>query len=268
MKRIQQVLSFTVVFLVFAVICSVGSATVFLHDPSWETPGGYLQTPNGTSPAHSGGLTWEYTGFDPSAYDALYYVIGDYDYDPGPPEVWSFNAAGPAIGTAIKGMTRLAYNAGESDLSAGRVVWTATISIYDASTLTDKGYRARFTLQVYDALSQPTAVFDALTLEGMDARVGGTHQILGDFRARWLYELADLSSDNWQAAMPFFDALSTDSSDSLQTSVTRAFYYIGCFGDYNNDGDVDGTDLVAYHTSPTGIGLDDLAANFGGVNCP
>ncbi len=267
MKRIKQLLSCTIVFLALSAMPVVGLATVFLHDPSWDAPGDYLQTSYGNSPAHTGGLTWEYTDFDPTAFDALYYVIGDYDYDPGPPEVWTFNGSGPAIGTTLKDMTRLSYDAAASDLYTGKVVWSGSILIYDASTSTDRLYNARFTLQVHDEFNQPAALVDAGTIKGMDHRVGGTHAILGDFSAQWIYELSELSSTNWQEALPFYDGLSTDPSDSLQTSVTRAFYYIGCFGDFNNDGDVDGSDLVAYTINPAGIDLEDVAANFGRANC-
>jgi hypothetical protein len=263
MKRIQlMVFCWCLVFVITA-IPGMGLAAVFLHEPYWEAPGGFSSSDSGIPPAHAGGLTRTYTDFDPTACDALYYVVGDYDYDPGPPETWTFNGMGPAIGTAFNEMTRLTYDAAASDLAGGKVVWDETIFIYDASTSTNRPYAARFTLQVYPS----TALIDAATVNGMDQRVGGAHPVQGSFSANWLFELAEPSSPTWQAAMPFFDGLSTAPSDALHTSVTSAFYYIGCFGDYHNDGDVDGADLAAYTIDPAGFNLADVAANFGREDC-
>ncbi len=267
MKFIQFMASGLIVLLIITAIPGMSAAIVFLHDPSWEAPGGYQQAYVG-DPAHTGGRTWVYSNFDPTAYDALYYVIGDYDYDPGPPEeVWTFNGEGPAIGTTFNDVTRLTYDVAESDLYMGKVVWSDTILINDSSTSTNREYKARFTLQVYDEFSQPAALIEAATLKGMDHRVGGVHHITGDFSTNWQFELAPLSSLSWQAAIPFFDSLSTHPDDTLNISVTRAFYYTGCYGDYHNDGDVDGSDLRAYSINPAGVDLVDVAANFGREDC-
>jgi hypothetical protein len=259
MKRIKRILSCAIVLVAITGLYGVGSASVSLYDPTWEAPGGYLQVPSGISSAHTGGKTWNYSNFDSTAYAALYYVIGDYDYDPGPPEVWTFNPAGPSIGTSINGMTRLHYDSSASNLSEGKVVWTSPIDIYDAATSSNQTYDARFTLSVYDGSGNPVSLIDASTLTGMDARVGGTHQIQGDFIANWLFELSNPGIANWNAAVPFFDGLNTDPSDSLQSSVTRAFYYTpvpnDCPGDFDTDGDVDGSDLAVF------------AADFGRTDC-
>ncbi|UCF91638.1 MAG: hypothetical protein JSW39_25755, partial [Desulfobacterales bacterium] len=44
--------------------------------------------------------------------------------------------------------------------------------------------------------------------------------------------------------------------------------FAGCEGDLDHDGDVDGSDLAGYITDDGGIGLPDLAANFGRNDCP
>ncbi len=240
MKRIKRVLSCAIVLVAITGLCEIGSAAVSLHDPTWEAPGGYAQKSFGESPAHAGGTTWNYTDFDSTAYVALYYVIGD--YDPG----WTFNPEGPSIGTSFNGMTRLNYDSFASDLIGGTVVWTSSIYIYDAVTSSNRPYDARFTLSVYDGEGNPVSLLDASKLTGMDARVGGAHQIQGDFTANWLFELYDSGVGNWNAAIPFFDGLHTLGSDSLQSSVTRAFYYTPVQADINLDGNVDLADFAEF----------------------
>ena len=254
--------------LVILLVCKVSFAGVILHDPTWEVPGGYVQVPLGISPAHSGGKTWDYSGFNSNAYDALYYVIGDYDYDSGPPEVWTFNPAGPAIGTSLNGMTRLHYDTLNSNLSGGSIAWSNHIYIYNAATLSNQIYEARFILSVYDGSGNPASLIEASTLTGMDALVGGTHQIIGDFTANWQFELSNMGVGNWNAAMLFFDHLSTNPSDSLQSSVTRAFYFTSAQvpGDFDADGDVDGTDISNLITDASLLDLEFFAGNFGRVN--
>ena len=271
MKTVKIVLSWAILLTAIIGFYRVGSASVSLYDPTWEAPGGYIQIPTGLSPAHIAGRTWNYSNFDPLAYTALYYVIGDYDYDPGPPEVWTFNPEGPLIGTSRNGMTRLNYDFSASNLSKGIVVWTNPIYIYNAATSSNQIYDARFTLSVYDRSGNPVSLIDASTLTGMDIRVGAAHQIQGDFIANWLFELSNAGVANWNAAIPFFDGLNTDPWDSLQSSVTRAFYYTpvqsDCPGDIDTDGDVDGSDLEAYSKGGTGITMENFASDFGRADC-
>ena len=41
-----------------------------------------------------------------------------------------------------------------------------------------------------------------------------------------------------------------------------------CPGDSDADEDIDGVDLANYIFDSEGLGLDEFAANFGGINCP
>ncbi len=47
-----------------------------------------------------------------------------------------------------------------------------------------------------------------------------------------------------------------------------AFEYQGCRGDFNGDGDVDGTDLAVFAAGGTDIALKALAHDFGQTDCP
>lgn len=263
MDQNKRLLSVQMAMLIVFLGYKIAFGQVILHDPTWEAPGGYFQAPSGISPSHIGGTTWVYSNFNSGAYDALHYVIGDYDYDPGPPEVWTFNPAGPAIGTSINGMTRLYYDTFSSDLGAGIIVWTNSIYIYNASTSSQQVYDARFTLSVYDASSNPVPLISATSLTGMDIRVGGSHQIQGDFSANWQFEISNIGAASWTAASSFYDSLNTLSTDSLQTSVTRAFYFTPIPGDFDADGDVDGTDVSDLIANLGLLDLEFFADNFG-----
>ena len=47
-----------------------------------------------------------------------------------------------------------------------------------------------------------------------------------------------------------------------------AFEYTGCRGDFDDDGDVDGSDLAIFAAGGTGITLEVFAADFGRTDCP
>lgn len=49
----------------------------------------------------------------------------------------------------------------------------------------------------------------------------------------------------------------------------KAFVVIPrCKGDFDDDGDVDGSDLATFAAGGTGITLEEFAAEFGRMNCP
>ncbi len=266
MDCISRIRSWHLILLILLLGITLAHGQVRLHDPTWEAPGGYVQMPSGISPGHAGGKTWVYSTFDSTAFDSLFYVMGDYDYDPGPPETWTFNPEGPAMGTSLNGMTRLYFDAVASDLENGKIAWTNQIDIYDASASVNRPYRARFTLRVYDSSAAPIALIAAHSLAGMDPRVGGAHQIFGVFTANWQFELSSMGSIGWQAAVEFYDALSTDPLDALQTSVTRAFYFKPVPGDFDADGDIDGVDLSDLIADASLLDLALFAKNFGKAN--
>ena len=201
----------------------VGFASVVLHNPTWEAPGGYSMTSSGNI-IQPGGLTWDYSGFDPTAYAELYYVIGDYIDTIN----WVFTPEGPKIGTKYRGIARLNYNASASDLSGGKVVWTnpGSMSIAIMTGTGTVNIDARFTLSVFDALNNSLSLIDASTISGMDSRVGGAHPVTGDFKANWLFEFAyQGNSSSWLSAGQFYHNLNTYETDGIISSVTRAFYF-------------------------------------------
>jgi hypothetical protein len=225
MKLITKLFLFVIVLLALTGYETVESSSVFLHDPTWEAPGGYSMSSTGNV-IQPGGITWTYTNFDTSAYDQLYYVIGDYIDTTD----WEFTPEGPILGTKYGGTSRLVYDASASNLGGGKVVWTnpspMSIAVITGSGPGWVNVDARFTLSVFDLGDQPLALVDASTINGMDSRVGGAHQVTGDFKANWLFEFAyQGNSSSWLPAGQFYYYLNTSSNDEIISSVTRAFYY-------------------------------------------
>lgn len=56
-------------------------------------------------------------------------------------------------------------------------------------------------------------------------------------------------------------------STVTRTYLTTKYAYAKCEGDFNHDGDVDGSDLATYAAGGTGITLEAFAADFGRTDC-
>jgi hypothetical protein len=201
------------------------SASVVLHDPTWEAPGGCTWWHDGVLPEASGGRTLYYTEFDSSAYNTLYYVIGDYEFPQGPN--WIFTPEGPWIDTAYTNDTRLQYYPVTSNLNSGELHWIGTLGIRHLSNYNwvTTFYDARFRLNVFDMSDNPLSLIDARTITGMDQRVGGALLVTEDFYAVWRFELSYDEWNPWYPALDVFDSLHTNENDQFRSSVTRAFYY-------------------------------------------
>ena len=68
---------------------------------------------------------------------------------------------------------------------------------------------------------------------------------------------------------PLMDSLDPPFSDSYDLYPGFWYTVIGpkCVGDYEGDGDVDGSDLAAYVAGDLSIRLEEFAQDFGRVNC-
>ena len=66
--------------------------------------------------------------------------------------------------------------------------------------------------------------------------------------------------------------LAIDSNNNIGVGSTAAGTYLttkyACEGDFDGDGDVDGSDLATYAAGGTGITLEAFAAHFGRTDCP
>ena len=193
LKRICSIAAVSVVLSIFSSYAI--SASVQLSGTGFPAPGGTNFSQSGTNAGDVGGITWTLTPTDPSQYDTLYYVVGDY-----PNGFW--NPAGPHIGTSSSSPDLLSYDSGSSNLGSGIVRWTGTtnIGVWNGSIYYPTAYGARFTLSVTDSGGTSQPLIDASTIPGMPISVGGAYQVPGTFKANWLFELYDGST--WVAAKP------------------------------------------------------------------
>lgn len=196
----------------------VSAAAVTLAGSGYPAPGGNSAVNNGIS-ARDGTRIITYSNFDPSAYDSLYYVIGDY---PGP--AFSFSPLGPILTT--DGTTDLlSFNASASDLAGGVAIWTGTSAIPRIG-LSDLLIDTRFTLMVLDNSNSPLALTPAASIDGMPTSIGGALAVPdAGFQAYWLYEIATAGTNVWQTASTYYNNVSQrNSSFQLVSSVGGAFY--------------------------------------------
>jgi hypothetical protein len=192
------------------------AAAVTLAGSGYPAPGGNNASNNGVSPK-DGTRVITYSNFDPSAYDSLYYVIGDY---PGP----TFSPLGPKLTT--DGTTDLlSFNASASNLANGVARWTGTSAIPRIG-LADLSIDTRFTLTVLDNLNNPLALTPAASIDGMPTSIGGALAVpSAGFQAYWLYEIATAGTNVWQTASTYYNnVLQRNPGFQLVSSVGGAFY--------------------------------------------
>lgn len=191
-----------------------------LSGTGFPAPGGtdFIGTgDSGTNGIGGLGRTWTLSNFDSSAYNELYYVVGDY-----PSGI--FDPSGTRLGVGSQDL--LTYNATTSDFTNGIVSWTGstTFNVFSGSTPSPATYAARFTLSITDLVGNAQSLVDASTIAGMPASVGGAYEVTGDFKANWLFEL-ELTPGNWIPAKDAFNSLNTVAGDIFETHSGGAFYY-------------------------------------------
>ncbi len=221
MKRTHQHVglasaSFIVISILFAGYSFADS--VIVAPGGYPAPGGTTDTQSGASDPAVGTVTNTYTGFNPSAYSSLYYVIGDY-----PAPSYNFDPSGPHM-TADSTPGLLTFNLAASNLAAGQAVWSGTTTI--ATTGGPVTVNEQFVLGVTDLANNPLALTTATTIAGMPASVGGALLVPSSgFNATWLFEMSS-GSGPWQAAETFYNNLAFKlPTDSLFDSVGGGFYY-------------------------------------------
>ena len=151
----------------FSVLGGASVAGAALIGPEWPAPGGTTYSATG-EPGKTGGLTFSYTGFDPTQYSELYW---------GP---WD----GAPIGASLNGQE---IDASEmmtfSTFSGNTAVWTgaSTWSYFSGNTL----YSDRPILTRMTVTTNPSSFVDASAL---GASVGVLAPVTGDYSANILFE--------------------------------------------------------------------------------
>jgi hypothetical protein len=193
----------------------VAQAALVLATGGYPAPGGTTSSASGSSIA-AGGRTISYTGFNPSAYSSLYYVIGDY--------IPTFTDAGPRL-WADGSPDQLTYDSAASNLAAGTLVWSGSTNV-PLVTGANPAYGTRFTLRVTDLTGTSLALTSATSL-GLANSLGGALAVpTAGFNANWLFELATSpGAATYSDASTVFNAISQKSSSTFSTSVGGGFYY-------------------------------------------
>lgn len=196
---------------------ALASPAVLSSPTPYLAPGGTTYSGSGSATA-AGGRTWTVSGFDNSAYDHLYYAVGDYTP--------SFDPAGPSL-TFDGSRDVMSFNSSLSALASGLAVWTGSTSLFTYNF----GWlpvSTRFTLTVTDLANAPLSLIGAGSVSGLPASLGAVLDVPGSFKANWRFE-ADAPYDayGFRPSLALYDdpVYLTSSSYRHASSVGGAFYY-------------------------------------------
>ena len=192
---------------------SVVSNAAFAVTPSfvgYPAPGGTTASGSGSGTIATGGKTWSYSGFNPSAYGDLYYTIGSY--------TTGFNLGAPIL-SADGTNQALIFNAGLSSLLGGVAVWTGSTTVPGYG-----GVLTEFKLTITDSSNNAIALLDPTTI-GLPSSAGAVLNVTGNFKATWEFLISSNGGVSYSAAGPAYDLLPYKSpSNTLASNVGGAFY--------------------------------------------
>lgn len=178
-------------------------------------PYGLTWTPTGDL-GRAGGLTWTYTGLDRGDLFHVYWVVCD---DPSTPCGLSLDGAinAPSEGWQL--------SATESDLPAGRLVFTNATGILLADTTT-RPLSGRLTVTIVDASDAPIP-FAELAALGVPGRAGeyGAEIPGTGFEVVALAEVQDTLTSTWTPYLDYYDAAPTpETGGGTAVSFGGSFY--------------------------------------------
>jgi uncharacterized repeat protein (TIGR01451 family) len=172
---------------------------------TWTSTG----TPTGGEIGKAGGITWSYTGVDPTQFDQMVWGLGY----PTFPATFSFG-----LNTAT-----FTFDAANSNLSGGVLDFSGSAQFpnLDGST---PSYPVR--LQV-TTLTGPSAFEDPASLTGLtvDPSAGGVLPVTGDFSVGLIIEVSTDGGTTWTPANDYFNNTPHTSGVSTSSSVQGDFWY-------------------------------------------
>jgi len=203
---------------------AAGATTPVAHGPDYPPPGGATLVTTGSAAA-AGGISWDYSAFDSSAFSQI---------------AWGLD--GTPVYVAMEGAPApsdyLTFDAMLSNLATGQLVWTGSTSVTGLNysgpvatellvTLTDVA-DAPVPMIAQSALPD-AGVFDA-TLPVAVGTIGAVAPVpsdgVGNLRLKANLQLLAGAGTPSQAADVFFDSVQhTGSSAAVQTSVGAGFYW-------------------------------------------
>jgi hypothetical protein len=191
----------SLLILVVSALCCTSMAVAGLLGPEWPAPGGTTYTASG-NPGSGGGLTFSYSGFNPSQYSQLYW---------GP---WEGAVIGASLnGAGITGSEIMTF----SSFTGNKAVWTgsSTWSYYSGSSHTDT-ISTRVTLTV-----NSTSFMDA-SAQGKGS-IAVLAPVTGNYSANILFEANFFG--NWLPVNDGYDRYQTPRDIQTQLEFSGGYYY-------------------------------------------
>jgi hypothetical protein len=190
------------------------------HAPKLENfpPYGLTWTSTGDL-GRAGGLTWTYTGIQRGGISHIYWILCD---DPAVPCGLSMN--GP-----ITASSEWQFDATDSVLGNGTLVFTTSTSIVQADAGITIPLSARLTVTILDA-GNAAIPFATVASLGVTARAGqyGAEIKGTGFVVKALVEVEDTSTSTWTPYLDYYDAEHTtdtgDAGGNAYISFGGSFY--------------------------------------------
>ena len=172
---------------------------------TWTSTG----TPTGGEIGKAGGITWSYTGVDPTQFDQMVWGLGYPDF----PSTYSFG-----LNTAT-----LAYNPATSNLSAGILNFSGSAEFpnLDGSTPT---YLIQLTVST---VTGPSAFVAPADLTGLtvDPSAGGVLPVTGDYSVNLIIQVSTDDGSTWTPANDYFNDTPHAIGATTSSSVQGDFWY-------------------------------------------
>jgi uncharacterized repeat protein (TIGR01451 family) len=193
---------------------------------TWTSTG----TPMGGEIGKAGGITWSYTGVDPTQFLQMVWGLGY----PTIPSTFSFG-----LNTAT-----LAYDPAMSNLAGGSLVFSGSAQFPNLD-LTTPTYPVRL---VVTTLTGPTAFVTPASLSGLtvDPSAGGVLPVTGDFSVNLIIEVSTDGGVTWTPANDYFNSTPHPASVTTSSSVQGDFWYTA------------GSPIVSFGTNPLAFGGHDI----------
>jgi uncharacterized repeat protein (TIGR01451 family) len=220
-----------------AVVTLGASAAVAVNPPTvgpvFPAPGSGTWTSTGTPMGgeigHAGGITWSYSGVDPSQFLQMVWGMGYPTYQ----STFSFG-----LDTAT-----LSFDPMASNLAGGALVFSG-FAEFPNLDLTTPSYQVRL---LVTTLTGPTSFVTPASLSGLtvDPSAGGVLHVTGDFSVNLLMQVTPDGGNTWIPANDYFDATPHVASVSTSTSVFGDFWY------------TQGAPVVSFGQNPLAFGAHD-----------
>lgn len=202
--------------LLLAGVVAAGATTAMAATtigPVFPAPGSGTWTSTGTATGgeigKAGGVTWTYTGVDPTQFDQMVWGLGYPEY----PATFSFG-----LNTAT-----LAFDPAASNLSGGVLNFTGSAEFPNLNGSTPS-YPVQLTVTT---VTGPSAFVAPSSLTGLtvDPSAGGVLPVTEDYSVNLIIQVSADGGTTWTPANDYFNNTPHTAGASTSTSVQGDFWY-------------------------------------------